>query len=125
MSSKPRIVITGLGLTAPNGNSLSEFRANLLAALTTRADAVNTVYNVAAHRQTTLNQLFDAMRAELVVRFPDIAKAQAQHQDFRAGDVRHSLADISKAQTLLGYAPTIKVGAGVAAAMPWYVGQAK
>ena len=31
MSSKPRIVITGLGLTAPNGNSLGEFRANLLA----------------------------------------------------------------------------------------------
>ncbi|MCP2807382.1 LPS biosynthesis protein WbpP, partial [Salmonella enterica subsp. enterica serovar Typhimurium] len=74
--------------------------------LTERTDAVNTVYNVAAHRQTSLNQLFVAMRDELVKRFPDIAGARAHYRDFRAGDVRHSLADITRAQTLLGYAPT-------------------
>nr|WP_306441015.1 SDR family oxidoreductase [Methyloversatilis sp. XJ19-13] len=96
-------------------------QANLLAALTTRADAVNTVYNVAAHRQTTLNQLFDAMRAELVARFPDVVKAQAQHQDFRAGDVRHSLADIGRAKTLLGYVPSHDVTRGLAEAMDWYI----
>lgn len=96
-------------------------QANLLAGLTERADAVNTVYNVAAHRQTSLNQLFAAMRDELVKRFPDIASAQAHYQDFRAGDVRHSLADITRAQTLLGYAPTHDVSRGLAEAMNWYV----
>ncbi|MBU0603244.1 MAG: SDR family oxidoreductase [Gammaproteobacteria bacterium] len=96
-------------------------QANLLAALTTRADAVNTVYNVAAHRQTTLNQLFGAMRDELARRFPGIAGAQAQYQDFRAGDVRHSLADITRAQTLLDYAPSHDVTRGLAEAMDWYV----
>jgi UDP-N-acetylglucosamine 4-epimerase len=43
------------------------------------------------------------------------------YRDFRVGDVRHLLADISKAQTLLDYDPTTKVRAGVAAIMPWYV----
>lgn len=96
-------------------------QANLLAGLTDSADAVNTVYNVAAHRQTSLNQLFAAMRDELVKRFPDIAGAQAQYREFRAGDVRHSLADISRAQTRLGYAPTHDVSRGLAEAMNWYV----
>lgn len=96
-------------------------QANLLAGLTERTDAVNTVYNVAAHRQTSLNQLFAAMRDELVKRFPDIAGARAHYRDFRAGDVRHSLADITRAQTLLGYAPTHDVSRGLAEAMNWYV----
>jgi UDP-N-acetylglucosamine 4-epimerase len=98
-------------------------QANLLAALTERADAVNTVYNVAAHRQTSLNQLFDAMRSGLALRFPEIAAAQAAYQDFRPGDVRHSLADITRAQTLLGYAPTHDVNQGLAEAIDWYVSQ--
>jgi UDP-N-acetylglucosamine 4-epimerase len=96
-------------------------QANLLAALTERAEAVNTVYNVAAHRQTSLNQLFEAMRAELAKRFPEVADARAEHQDFRAGDVRHSLADITRAQTLLGYVPSHDVTRGLAEAMDWYV----
>ena len=43
------------------------------------------------------------------------------YRDFRAGDVRHSLADIGKAQRLLGYAPTQRIGEGLALAMSWYV----
>lgn len=43
------------------------------------------------------------------------------YRDFREGDVRHSLADISKAAKLLGYAPKYDVSAGVALAMPWYI----
>lgn len=96
-------------------------QANLLAGLTENPQAENTVYNVAAHRQTSLNQLFAAMRDELVKRFPDIEGASAQYRDFRAGDVRHSLADITRAQTLLGYAPTHDVSRGLAEAMNWYV----
>jgi UDP-N-acetylglucosamine 4-epimerase len=43
------------------------------------------------------------------------------YRDFRAGDVRHSLADISKARNLLGYAPTHRVGEGLQVAMNWYL----
>ncbi len=42
------------------------------------------------------------------------------YRDFRAGDVRHSLADISKAQQLLGFAPTHSIRAGLDLAMDWY-----
>jgi len=45
---------------------------------------------------------------------------QPVYREFRAGDVRHSLADISKAQRLLGYAPTHDIEGGLALAMDWY-----
>lgn len=51
------------------------------------------------------------------------ADAQPVNLDFRAGDVRHSQADICKAQRLLGYAPMYRLAAGIANAMPWYVAQ--
>jgi len=49
------------------------------------------------------------------------ARGQPVYRDFRAGDVRHSLADISKAATLLGYQPTHRIGEGLKVAMAWYV----
>jgi UDP-N-acetylglucosamine 4-epimerase len=52
--------------------------------------------------------------------FSDPAAAPA-YREFRAGDVRHSLADISKAQQLLGYAPTHTLAQGLRAAIAWYV----
>ena len=45
------------------------------------------------------------------------------YRGFRAGDVRHSLADVGKAKRLLGYVPTHTIGAGIDTAMPWYVAQ--
>ena len=50
------------------------------------------------------------------------ANVQPAYRDFRAGDVRHSQADISKAGRLLGYAPTHRLAEGIAQAMPWYAG---
>lgn len=44
----------------------------------------------------------------------------AEHADFRAGDVRHSQADIGKAGKLLGYQPAFDILRGLDAAMPWY-----
>jgi UDP-N-acetylglucosamine 4-epimerase len=95
-------------------------QANLLAATTTNSEALNRVYNVALGERTSLNDLYKLIAASLALlcRLP---ASKLSYRDFRAGDVRHSLADISKAQILLGYAPTMKVGAGVTAAMPWYV----
>jgi hypothetical protein len=84
--------------------------------------AVNQVYNVAVGERTSLRKLYQLIAASLSAQCT-LQASNLIHRDFRAGDVRHSLADISKAQTLLGYSPTIKVGTGITAAMPWYIYQ--
>ncbi|WP_139556690.1 SDR family oxidoreductase [Methylotetracoccus oryzae] len=95
-------------------------QANLLAATTTAADARNQVYNVAVGERTSLNQLFELLRGELKEHDVCFDKAPI-YDDFRAGDVRHSLADITKAGQLLGYAPAHSIRAGIRRAMPWYL----
>jgi len=97
-------------------------QANLLAATSQLAEAANQVYNVAVGDRTTLNQLFESIRVLLAPKYPHLAGFKPSYRDFRAGDVRHSLADISKAQTRLGYEPTHRIGEGLAEAMDWYVG---
>lgn len=96
-------------------------QANLLAATSQHPEAANQVYNVAVGDRTTLYQLYEAIRVNLAPRFPHLADARPVYRDFRKGDVRHSLADISKAQTRLGYEPTHRIGEGLACAMDWYV----
>jgi len=95
-------------------------QANILAALTDNAQAIGQVYNVAAGRRTTLNELFRAIRDGLAIRHPEIARAEPVYREFRDGDVRHSLADISKAATLLGYSPTHTVEQGMRATLEWF-----
>ena len=95
-------------------------QANLLAATTTLPEARNQVYNVAVGDRTTLNTLFGLLKENLGPSGVDAA-AQPTYRDFRAGDVRHSLADIGKIQRLLGYAPTHRLAEGIAEAMAWYV----
>jgi UDP-N-acetylglucosamine/UDP-N-acetylgalactosamine 4-epimerase len=95
-------------------------QANLLAAMAPAA-AANQVYNVALGDRTTLNDLYGMMRAELGARFPHVAQHAPVHVDFRKGDVRHSQADVSKAASLLGYAPTHRIADGLKQAMDWYV----
>ena len=98
-------------------------QANLLAATTKQAEALNQVYNVAVGERTTLNALFGLLRENLA-RLGVVSSSMPEYRDFRAGDVRHSLADIGKAQRLLGYAPTHRLADGIALAMPWYVQRA-
>lgn len=96
-------------------------QANILSATTEDPEAVNQVYNVAVGDRTTLNDLFEAIRVNLAPRFPHLENFKPTYRDFRAGDVRHSQADVSKARTLLGYAPTHRMAEGLAEAMDWYV----
>ena len=96
-------------------------QANLLAATTDNQEAVNQIYNIAVGDRTTLNQLFDHLRTNLVTQFKHLQEFYPIHRNFRAGDVRHSLADISKARNLLGYQPTHRVAEGLTEAMAWYV----
>jgi UDP-N-acetylglucosamine 4-epimerase len=94
--------------------------ANLQAALSDRPEALNQVYNVAVGDRTTLNQLFELIRAEVSARLPERASAMPVYRDFRAGDVRHSLASIERAKDLLGYEPQFTVRDGLKAAADWY-----
>ena len=87
---------------------------NLLAATTGNPDALNQVYNVAVGDQTTLNQLYVYLRDELQLEHPHVVGSSPIHRDFRAGDVRHSLADIGKAKRLLGYQPAYRLREGLA-----------
>lgn len=96
-------------------------QANLLAASTDNPAALNQVYNVAVGERTTLNELFELERALLVEHFPRVRDCRPSYREFRAGDVRHSEADISKVGKLLGYAPTHRVREGLKEAMGWYV----
>jgi UDP-N-acetylglucosamine 4-epimerase len=96
-------------------------QANLLAATTKNPEASNQVYNVAVGDQTTLNQLYFHLRENLVNRFPHLKASQPIYSDFRAGDVRHSLANISKAKLLLDYSPTHRISNGLKQAMAWYL----
>ena len=98
-------------------------QANLLAACAPE-DSRDQVYNVAVGDRTTLNQLFATLRDALKGNGVSSA-TQANYRDFRAGDVRHSQADVGKAQCLLGYAPTHRLAEGIVVAMRWYVGQAE
>ncbi len=83
---------------------------------------LNQVYNVAVGDRTTLNELFGLLRSNLAA-YGVGAEVQASYRDHRAGDVRHSQADIGKAKRLLGYAPTHRLADGIAQAIPWYVMQ--
>jgi UDP-N-acetylglucosamine 4-epimerase len=95
-------------------------QANLLAATVTDPAACGQVYNVAYGERTTLSQLFALMRDEAACHAPAAAAARLQHGPFRPGDVRHSLADVSKARRLLGYAPDASVRDGMRRCAAWY-----
>ncbi|ETD72262.1 Vi polysaccharide biosynthesis protein vipB/tviC [Pelistega indica] len=94
-------------------------QANILAA-THMPETGFEVYNVAYHAQTTLNTLFKYIKETLAENGVHYSLAP-QYADFRAGDVRHSFANIDKARTQLGYEPAYSIVQGLAKAMPWYI----
>ena len=94
-------------------------QANLLASFA-QGEATNKIYNVAFGQRTTLNELFDLIKEEVARHKPEVMSAECVHRDFRAGDVRHSLADIGRAEKLLGYGPQFDVRQGLRLAGDWY-----
>jgi UDP-N-acetylglucosamine 4-epimerase len=96
-------------------------QANLLAATSSHPGAVNQVYNVAVNARTSLNDLCLQLHALLQERYPHLRDFQPIYGEFRPGDVRHSQADISKAATLLGYAPTHDLVRGLRHTVRWYM----
>jgi UDP-N-acetylglucosamine/UDP-N-acetylgalactosamine 4-epimerase len=114
------IFINGDGLTSRDFCYVENaIQANLLAA-TASPDARNQVYNVAVSGRTDLRQLFATLKGDLE-KNGIVYRKDPVYRAFREGDVRHSQADIQKAQRLLGYAPQYDLPAGIAEAMPWYI----
>lgn len=95
-------------------------QANLLAATTKNPAAVNQVYNIAVNGSTTLNAVYRGLRDRITSLRPAIVHEEPVYRDFRPGDVRHSQADISKAQTLLGYNPEFTVQEGLDLTVDWF-----
>ncbi|WP_394713857.1 NAD-dependent epimerase/dehydratase family protein [uncultured Desulfuromonas sp.] len=98
-------------------------QANLLAAHAV-PEAKDQVYNVALGDRITLNELFRAMQ-EAMQHHGVAYTHEPDYRDFRAGDIRHSQANVAKAQQLLNYVPQYRVAAGIERTVAWYVEKSK
>ena len=125
MLDKQPVQIHGDGATSRDFCYVNNaVQANILAATCTDPQAVNEVYNVAVNARTSLTQLHASMQQMLLAAHPQHQPQAPRYGQFRAGDVRHSQADIAKAARLLGYAPTHDLAQGLAETIAWYVAQA-
>jgi UDP-N-acetylglucosamine 4-epimerase len=122
LMQKETVYINGDGETSRDFCFIDNcVQANLLAATASGQEAADQVYNVAFGARTSLNQLYNLIKERLVATYPEVQDAEPVYRDFRAGDVRHSLADISKAERLLGYEPHYSVDKGLDKAARWYI----
>jgi UDP-N-acetylglucosamine 4-epimerase len=96
-------------------------QANLLAASVPDAALVYDVFNVAYGERTRLLELFDAIRTGVSVYRPSAAAAALRFDPPRPGDIPHSLASISRARTVLGYAPAFDLWRGLSRTIAWYM----
>lgn len=96
-------------------------QANLLAACTEDRNALDRVYNVAFGESTSLNRLFELIRESLAALGRGTTVLTPRYEDFRTGDVRHSLADITRAKKFFGYAPEYSVRDGLKETAKWWL----
>lgn len=119
IESKP-VFINGDGETSRDFCYVrNAVQANILAA-THVSRGVDKVFNVAVGHRTTLNELFYMVRSALNEKGINYS-LDPVYKDFRGGDVRHSLANIENAKTILGYGPSYDVKSGIEASVPWYI----
>ena len=123
--SGDRCSIYGDGETTRDFCHVSDVvQANLLAAFAPRS-AVGEVYNVGCGRETSLNELFRMIRLGLAGYETEVAAQTPVYESFRPGDVRRSVADISKARRFLGFEPMHSVAEGLGEALEWYAARAE
>lgn len=99
-------------------------QANVLAALAPK-EALGEVYNVAFGGRTTLTELHELLVCGMRANGREVAHPEPQHREFRSADVRHSQADITKAETRLGYSPEYDVRKGLEETVRWYLDRAR
>lgn len=96
-------------------------QANIMAAFHGPTNKSGEIYNIAAEKQTSLTELFNIIRNNLIALKPELRIPDATYKDFRAGDVKHSLASVAKAHTNLSYTPSHSVEDGLKECTQWYV----
>ncbi len=96
-------------------------QANMLAALTEKAQAINKVYNIAYGKRTSLNELLRVIQKVIVEQtgWIEVLNIEPEHRPFRPGEIRHSLADITLAKQVLGYSPTFDLEQGLQQVVKW------
>lgn len=116
------IYINGDGETSRDFTYIDNVvQANILAGVTTNVNAYAKAYNIAAGGRETLNNLYKAIVSEIKNRLPEIEVKDPIYRDFRAGDIRHSNANIDQAEELLGYEPTHTLEEGLKESITWYI----
>ncbi|MEA3511981.1 MAG: SDR family oxidoreductase [Campylobacterota bacterium] len=100
-------------------------QANIMAAMTTNPEAIAKAYNTAAGGRETLNNLYSAIVKGLKKTLPDLEIKEPIYTDFRAGDIRHSNANIDAAKEFLGYEPTHTLEGGLKESIDWYINDIK
>jgi UDP-N-acetylglucosamine 4-epimerase len=99
-------------------------QANILAATTSNQFAMNNIYNVAVGDRTSLNQLYEILRLDIKKKIK-LDHTRLTYRDFREGDVRHSQADILKANEFLGYKPSHSITKGLKETVNWHLNKNK
>lgn len=116
------VYINGDGETSRDFTYIDNvIQMNLLAGTTTNPIAFGQAFNVAVGGRSTLNELYMIINQELAKHIDTFKIHPAIYQDFREGDIRHSNANISKAQNLVGYVPTHTIEQGMKEAISWYI----
>jgi UDP-N-acetylglucosamine 4-epimerase len=96
-------------------------QANILAGTTENPKAFGEAFNTAIGGRETLNNLYSAIEKGLKENLPELEIKEPIYRDFRAGDIRHSNANIDKMRELLGYEPTHSLEQGLKESIAWYI----
>ncbi|UTJ05786.1 SDR family oxidoreductase [Arcobacter roscoffensis] len=116
------VYINGDGETSRDFTYIDNvIQANILAGTTTNKEAFAQAFNTAAGGRETLNNLYNAITNGIKEKLPELEVKEAVYRDFRAGDIRHSNANINKAKELLGYEPTHTLETGLQESIAWYI----
>ena len=122
MLNSEDVCINGDGETSRDFTYIDDVvQANIMAGMTTNTKAFAKAYNTAAGGRETLNNLFNAIKNGLEEKLPELKIKNAIYKDFRAGDIRHSNANIDSAKKLLGYEPTFTLEQGLQESLSWYI----
>ncbi|MGB6329575.1 MAG: SDR family oxidoreductase [Halarcobacter sp.] len=116
------VYINGDGETSRDFTYIDNIvQANILAGTTINPQAFAKAYNTAAGGRETLNNLFSAIKNGLEDKLAKLKIKDPIYRDFRAGDIRHSNANIDQAKELLGYEPTHTLALGLKESLEWYI----
>jgi len=116
------VYINGDGETSRDFTYIDNvIQMNILSGLTQNSEAFGEAFNVAVGGRNTLNELYVLINSELAKHVDTYVSKKAIYRDVRAGDIRHSNADISKAKAIVDYSPTHDIYQGMEEAIGWYI----